>query len=141
VAARAFPAAALAAAALVLAACGGADSSPEGVVRAWAESVRLGDAEAAARLIAPGAEVVDGARTTVLRTEADALRYSRNEACAGGVVRIEQRGGTVEAEFDVRGAAPRHCGGAAVERTLFRVRDGRITLLHRLPERGRVRIA
>ncbi len=119
--------------AVLLAGCGGEPASPEGVVRAWAESVRLGDAEAAAGLMAPGAEVIDGRRRIVLATEADALRYSRREACAGDVVRIEGRGGSVEAEFDVRAAERRRCEGASRELVVFRVRDGRITLLHRLP--------
>jgi hypothetical protein len=131
---------ALAIVAVALAGCGGGEPSAEGVVRAWAESVRLGDAEAAAELFAPGARVVDGERTRVLETEAEAIRYARREACAGAVVRIDDEGGaTVEAEFDVRGA--RRCGGADRELALFRVEDGRITFLHRLPQRrDRVRV-
>ena len=123
-----------------LAACGGREPSAEGVVRAWAESVRLGDAEAAAALFAPGAEIIDGDRTRVLETEAEAIRYARREACAGAVVRIDdERGATIEAEFDVRGAT--RCEGADRELALFRVEDGRITFLHRLPQRrDRVRV-
>jgi hypothetical protein len=130
----------LASVAAVLAGCGGGEPSAEGVVRAWAESVRLGDAEAAGALFAPGAEVVDGERTRVLETEAEAIRYVRREACAGAVVRIDDEGGTtVEAEFDVRGAM--RCEGADRELALFRVEDGRITFLHRLPQRrDRVRV-
>ncbi|MGE5690191.1 MAG: hypothetical protein ACM33B_06510 [Pseudomonadota bacterium] len=126
--------------AAALTGCGGDEPSAEGVVRAWAESVRLGHVEAAARLLAPGAEVIDGDRRLVLRTEGDALRYSRREACAGAVVRIEEEGGTVEAEFDVGPASLAHCEGAVRERALFRVRDGKITFLHRLPSRERVRV-
>jgi hypothetical protein len=126
--------------AAALAGCGGSEPSAEGVVRAWAESVRLGDAEAAAALFAPGAEIVDGERIRVLETEAEAIRYARREACAGAVVRIDDDGGaTVEAEFDVRGAT--RCEGADRELALFRVEDGRITFLHRLPQRrDRVRV-
>ena len=133
-------AAVLALLAVALAGCGGDEPSAEGVVRAWAESVRLGDAEAAGALFAPGAEVVDGERTRVLATEAEAIRYARREACAGAVVRIDDEGGaTVEAEFDVRGAT--RCDGADRELALFRVEDGRITFLHRLPQRrDRVRV-
>ena len=131
---------ALALLAAALTGCGGSQPSAEGVVRAWAESIRLGDAEAAAELFAPGAEVVDGERIRVLRTEAEAIRYARREACAGAVVRIDDEGGaTVEAEFDVRGAT--RCDGADRELALFRVEDGRITFLHRLPQRrDRVRV-
>ncbi|HSC92313.1 MAG TPA: hypothetical protein VLB86_11720 [Gaiellaceae bacterium] len=118
---------------LLLAACGGGERSPESVVRAWAESVRSGDAEAAARLFARGAEVVDGDRRIVLRTEADALRYTRRDACAGVIVRIDDRGRTIEAEFDLDAAGRRRCDGAYRSRALFRVADGRITFLHRLP--------
>ena len=126
--------AALALAAVAVAGCGGGEPSAEGVVRAWAESVRLGDAEAAGALFAPGAEVVDGDRTRVLATEAEAVRYVRREACAGEVVRIDEGdGATVEAEFDVRGAT--RCEGADREVALFRVEDGHITFLHRLPQR------
>ena len=108
--------------------CGGSEPSAEGVVRAWAESVRLGDAEAAGALFAPGAEVVDGERTRVLETQADAIRYAGREACAGAVVRIDDDGGaTVEAEFDVRGAT--RCEGADRELAFFRVEGGRITFL------------
>ena len=131
---------ALALLAAALAGCGGDDPSAEGVVRAWAESVRLGDAEAAAALFAPGAEVVDGTSTRVLETEAEAIRYNRREACAGAVVRIDDGGdATVEVEFDVSGAT--RCEGADRELALFRVEDGRITFLHRLPQRhNRVRV-
>jgi hypothetical protein len=133
-------AAALALLAAALSGCGGSEPSAEGVVRAWAESVRLGDAEAAAALFAPGAEIVDGERIRVLETEAEAIRYARREACAGAVLRIDDEGGaTVEAEFDVRGAT--RCEGADRELALFRVEDGRITFLHRLPQRrDRVRV-
>ena len=133
-------AAALTLLAVALAGCGGSEPSAEGVVRAWAESVRLGDAEAAGSLFAPGAEVVDGKRSRVLETEAEAIRYVRREACAGAVIRIDDEGGaTVEAEFDVRGAT--RCEGADRELALFRVEDGRITFLHRLPQRhNRVRV-
>ena len=126
--------------AAALSGCGGSEPSAEGVVRAWAESVRLGDAEAAAALFAPGAEIVDGERIRVLETEAEAIRYARREACAGAVLRIDDEGGaTVEAEFDVRGAT--RCEGADRELALFRVEDGRITFLHRLPQRrDRVRV-
>ena len=125
--------------AAALTGCGGSEPSAEGVVRAWAESVRLGDAEAAGALFAPGAEVVDGDRTRVLETRAEATRYVRREACAGAVVRIEDGGATIEAEFDVRGA--RRCEGADRELALFRVEDGHITFLHRLPQRrDRVRV-
>ena len=131
---------ALALLAAALSGCGGSEPSAEGVVRAWAESVRLGDAEAAAALFAPGAEIVDGERIRVLETEAEAIRYARREACAGAVLRIDDEGGaTVEAEFDVRGAT--RCEGADRELALFRVEDGRITFLHRLPQRrDRVRV-
>jgi hypothetical protein len=126
-------AAVLALLAVALAGCGGDGPSAEGVVRAWAESVRLGDAEAAGALFAPGAEVVDGNRTRVLETESEAVRYVRREACAGTVVRIEDGDdATVEAEFDVRGAT--RCEGADREVALFRVEDGHITFLHRLPQ-------
>jgi hypothetical protein len=126
--------------ALALAGCGGGEPSAEGVVRAWAESVRLGDAKAAGALFAPGAEVVDGDRTRVLETEAEAVSYVRREACAGEVVRIDgEDDATIEAEFDVRGAT--RCEGADRELALFRVEDGHITFLHRLPQRsGRRRV-
>ena len=126
--------------AAALAGCGGSEPSAEGVVRAWAESVRLGHTEAAAGLFAPGAEVIDGERRLVLRTESQALRYSRREACAGDVVRIEEARGTVEVEFEVGAAEARRCDGLGRERALFRVRDGRITFLHRLPGRERLRV-
>lgn len=129
------------AAALFLAACGSGERSPESVVRAWAESVRAGNAETAAGLFAPGAEVIDGERRIVLHTEADALRFTRRDACAGEVVRIAERGRTIEAEFDLDAEARRRCDGAYRTRALFRVADGRITFLHRLPEDTRRRVA
>jgi hypothetical protein len=119
--------------AFALAGCGGGEPSAEGVVRAWAESIHLGDAEAAAALLAPGAEIVDGDRRRLLETEAEALRYARREACAGPVVRIEEGETAIEAEFDVRGTT--RCEGADRELALFRVEGGRITFLHRLPQR------
>ena len=125
--------------ALALTGCGGGEPSAEGVVRAWAESVRLGDAEAAAALLAPGAEIIDGERRRVIESEAEALRYVRREACAGEVVRIQEGETAIEAEFDVRGTT--RCEGAVRELALFRVEEGRIIFLHRLPQRrSRVRV-
>jgi hypothetical protein len=131
---------ALPALAAAIAGCGGTEPSAEGVVRAWAESVRLGHVETAAGLFAPGAQVIDGERRLVLRTQAQALRYSRRDACAGDVVRIEEVRGTVEAGFDVGVAEARRCDGLGRERALFRVQDGKITFLHRLPGRERLRV-
>ena len=140
---------ALAAAALLVAGCGGgvgdatkAATSPrsasgggEAVVRAWTREVYAGQYDQAASLFAPGA-IVQQQDTIVLRTHDDAKAFNISLPCRAKVTGIvsEHGGDTLLASFDLfagpGGACPR--GGTA--RVRFRIRAGRIELWRQLPD-------
>jgi SnoaL-like domain len=124
---------ALAAAALA-AGCGGDPPSPESVVRAWNESVNSGNNEAAAKLFAPGAEVIQAGQSFTLETEAQAVRFNASLPCSGEIVELETDGEMVMATFVLADRGTIQCDGPGAEVTAaFRVREGKIVLWHQLP--------
>src|SRR2546430_15536691 len=60
----------------VLAGCGSTPPSPESVVRAWSQELNTGDNEDAAKLFAPGAEIVQAGTTLRLDTQAEAIAWN-----------------------------------------------------------------
>ena len=97
-----------------LAACGGHSASPENVARAWSKAINAGDNEAAARLFAPGAVVVQGPEI-VLRTHAGQV-FTREQlmdsvwdysfAADAGTVTVHMRRLRTKLETDP--SRPRH---------------------------------
>ncbi len=119
------------AAAALGAGCGGGAPSPESVVRAWNESVNSGDNEAAAKLFAPGAQVVQAGESFTLDTEAQAVRFNASLPCSGEILELESEGDTVTATFLLADRGTIECDGPGAEVTAaFRVRDGKIVLWH-----------
>jgi limonene-1,2-epoxide hydrolase len=119
--------------AALLAGCGGGPPSPESVVRAWSEALNTGDNEAAARLFAPRAEVVQG-RSFTLETESDAIAFNAALPCSGEIVEIVEDGNTVTATFRLGERPEQECDApGAVARATFRVEDGKIVLWRQLP--------
>src|SRR5438093_12789693 len=95
----------------LLAGCGSTPPSPESVVRAWSQELNSGDNEAAAKLFAPGAEVVQAGRAIRLETHAEALAWNAALPCSGRLVSIKTNGDTTRATF-VLGARPKKkCDG------------------------------
>ena len=115
------------------AACGGETRSAEGAVRAWSKALNAGDNEGAASLFAPGATVIQGGRTLVLGTHAEAVAWNASLPCAGKIVDLESEDGSATATFLLSDRGTTRCDGPGERATaLFRVRDGRIVLWHQL---------
>jgi limonene-1,2-epoxide hydrolase len=127
--------AALGAALAVAAACSGAalattdTPSPAAVVRAWSKALNANDNEAAGRLFAKNARVVQGPLDARLPTQALAAVFNNTLPCAGRIITLEVKGNTVLATF-VLGHRPKHtCDGPGQKAAaLFVVKKGKITL-------------
>jgi limonene-1,2-epoxide hydrolase len=120
----------------LLAGCGGGAPSPESVVRAWSAALNTGDDEAAAKLFAPRAEVIQG-RSFVLESESEAIAFNAALPCSGEIVELEAEGEIVTASFRLGERPARHCDApGALARATFRVREGKIVLWHQLPSSG-----
>src|SRR6266576_2723465 len=83
----------------VLAGCGSTPPSPESVVRAWSQELNTGDNEDAAKLFAPGAEIVQAGTTLRLDTQAEAIAWNAALPCSGRIVSIKTNGDTTSATF------------------------------------------
>jgi SnoaL-like domain len=118
--------------ALALVGCGGHKSaSPEQVAREWSAALNRGDNEAAARLFADGALIVQNGSET-LQSHADAVRWNAGLPCGGRITGLEQHGqDEVVAQFELT-ERPRHScdapGGAAA--AVFQVKNGKIVVWH-----------
>ena len=103
-------------------------------MRAWSDAVNSGDDARAAKLLARGAIVVEGASEQVLYTPADAERWSRAQPCGGLVRTLETNRDIVTVTFLLgdRGA-PGSCAAAGGTLTAeFEVRHKRIVFFRRL---------
>ena len=117
--------------AAVLAGCGSTPPSPESVVRAWSQELNAGDNKAAARLFAPGAEVVQAGVTLRLETQAQAVAWNAALPCSGRLVSIKTKGDTTTATFILGDRQQSKCDGPGQRATaIFRVRKGKIVLWH-----------
>ena len=114
-----------------LAGCGSSPPSPESVVRAWSQELNSGDNDGAARLFAPGAEVVQAGVTSRLDTHAQAVAWNAALPCSGKIVSISTKGDTTRATFLLGDRKTSKCDGPGQEATaIFRVREGKIVLWH-----------
>jgi limonene-1,2-epoxide hydrolase len=116
---------------VVLAGCGSTPPSPESVVRAWSQELNSGDNQAAAKLFAPGAEVVQAGTTMRLDTQAEAIAWNAALPCSGRLVSIKTTGDTTRATFILGDRPQSKCDGPGSRATaIFRVRRGKIVLWH-----------
>jgi SnoaL-like domain len=117
--------------AIVVGGCGSTPPSPESVVRAWSQELNTGDNDDAAKLFAPGAEIVQAGTTLRLNTEAQAATWNAALPCSGRIVSITTSGDTTRATF-ILGDRPKHkCDGPGQKATaIVRVRNGKIVLWH-----------
>jgi limonene-1,2-epoxide hydrolase len=116
---------------LVLAGCGSTPPSPESVVRAWSQELNQGDNQAAAKLFAPGAEVVQAGTTLRLDTRAQAVAWNAALPCSGKIVSIKTKGDTTTATFVLGDRRERKCDGPGERATaIVRVHEGKIVLWH-----------
>jgi limonene-1,2-epoxide hydrolase len=115
----------------LLAGCGSTPPSPQSVVRAWSQELNSGDNEAAAKLFAPGAEVVQAGTTIRLNTQAQALAWNAALPCSGRLVSIKTTGDYTRATFVLGDRQTKKCDGPGQRATaIFRVRKGKIVLWH-----------
>ena len=138
---------ALLCAAAVLGGCGGDESageppparkaSPEAVIRAWANTLRTGDIEAAAHYFALPSVVSNGTAPVVLRTLAQARRFNASLPCGAVLERTYREGRYTAAVFRLTerpGAGRCGSGVGAKARTAFEVRNGKIRQWRRVPD-------
>ncbi len=120
----------------LVAGCGSTPPSPESVVRAWSQELNSGDNEAAAKLFAPGAEVVQAGTAIRLDTHAEALAWNAALPCSGRLVSIKTRGDTTRATFVLGQRPNKKCDGPGRRATaIFRVHKGKIVLWHQTSSR------
>jgi hypothetical protein len=111
--------------------CGSSSPSTESVVRAWSQQLNSGDNEGAAKLFAPGAEVVQAGMTARLETHAEALAWNAGLPCSGRIVSITSTGDTARAVFLLGDRQKSKCDGPGRRTTaIIRVQEGKIVLWH-----------
>ena len=107
----------------------GAVQKPAAVVRAWSAALNETRHEAAARLFAPGARVLQPGFDVRLISHNLALLFNQGLPCAGRITRMDVKGNQVVATF-VLGERPKHhCDAPGIKAAaLFVVRNGKIVL-------------
>ena len=107
--------------------------SPAAVVRAWSNALNANDNEAAGRLFAKNARVIQGPLDARIPTHALAVVFNNTLPCAGRIERMAVKGNQVVATF-VLGHRPKHtCDGPGQEAAaLFVVQKGKIVLWEQL---------
>ncbi len=118
---------------LALTACGGhKTASPTEVVRAWSAALDRNDNEAAGRLFADAAQVIQDGTVLTFATHGDAVRWNSLLPCGGEITSLELRGKQqVMVVFEL-GERPGHDCDAPGEQAaaLFEVQDGKIVVWH-----------
>jgi hypothetical protein len=115
----------------VLAGCGSTPPSAESVVRAWSQQLNVGDNQGAAKLFAPGAEIVQAGTTLRLNTQAEAIAWNAALPCSGQIVSIKSSGNTTRATFILGNRQKSKCDGPGQKATaIVRVKNGKIVLWH-----------
>jgi hypothetical protein len=117
---------------LALTACGGHHArSPESVARAWSAALDRNDNEAAARLFAHDAKVVQSGEFD-LHDQAAAVRWNAGLPCGGTILSVTRQGASDVFVIFRLGERPRHQCDAPGSRAaaLFRVEHGKIVLWH-----------
>jgi len=115
----------------VLAGCGSTPPSAESVVRAWSQQLNTGDNQGAAKLFAPGAEIVQAGTIVRLNTQAEAIAWNAALPCSGRIVSIKSSGNTTRATFILGNRQKSKCDGPGQKATaIVRVKNGKIVLWH-----------
>jgi hypothetical protein len=142
------PAAALATALMLVAtACGsGGDgkkspkpptSSPEAVIRAWADTLRSGNIGRAAAYFSLPTIVQNGTPPIHLTKRSEVIAFNASLPCGARLLRTSASGRYTEAVFRLtERPGPGRCGSGTgrTARTAFVVRNGKISEWRRLPD-------
>lgn len=116
---------------VALTGCGSGQPSAESVLRAWSQELNTGDNKGAAKLFAPGAQVVQPGVVIRLKNYDDALAWNAALPCSGKIVSITSTGDTATATFVLGNRQSSKCDGPGERATaLVRVRKGKIVLWH-----------
>jgi hypothetical protein len=145
-----LPAALACIAVLLVAGCG--DSGPNGdgrpaqrapapatpdatVIRRWADTLRAGDVEGAARLFGLPATIANGDAPQRLRTAAGILAFNASLPCGARLLRTRRREGYTIATFRLTERRGGDCGAGVgdIAATAFKLRAGRIVEWLRVP--------
>jgi hypothetical protein len=101
------------------------------VLRAWSQELNSGDNEAAAKLFARGARVVQAGMVARLDTYEQAVAWNASLPCSGRIVSMTSNRNTARATFVLGDRQTSKCDGPGQEATaLVRVRKGKIVLWH-----------
>lgn len=98
-------------------------------MRAWSVGINSNDNEAAARLFAPDARVIQGPLDILLHTHKLAVAFNASLPCSGRIAQIFDADGVVTATFVLgpRGGDNPPCTGSGARATAaFTVRNGLI---------------
>jgi hypothetical protein len=115
----------------VLGGCGSGERSAESVFRAWSHELNSGDNEAAAKLFAKGARVVQPGLVVRLDTYKQAVAWNAGLPCSGRIVAMMSEGNVARATFVLGDRQKSKCDGPGQRATaLIRVREGKIVLWH-----------
>jgi hypothetical protein len=131
--------AALGLAAVVLAGCGGhaksaTSATPESIVRAWSKALNAGDNEAAARLFAVGAVVIQGPYGVRLATHRMAVEFNASLPCSGEILKMKRKGEVVTAIFVLGDRPASRCDGPNQRAAAaFTIRKGKIVRWEQVP--------
>ena len=101
------------------------------IVRRWADTLRRGDVEAAAKFFAVPSFVANGGPPAHLTTHAAILDFNRSLPCGARLLRADRahQGFVIATFLLTERPGPGTCGSGtgATARTAFRVKSGRIT--------------
>ena len=115
----------------LLGGCGSSERSAESVFRAWSQELNSGDNEAAAKLFAKGARVVQPGLVLRLQTHEQAVAWNTALPCSGKIVSMTANGNVARATFVLGDRQTSKCDGPGEKATaLIRVRKGKIVLWH-----------
>ncbi|MEX2210388.1 MAG: hypothetical protein WD689_01300 [Gaiellaceae bacterium] len=108
-------------------------------MREWSQALNSDDNQAAGRLFAPGARVIQGGAVYELETEGEAVRFNRSLPCSGRVVDVAVEGeDAVTATFELGHRGRSRCdvppGTLAAAR--FTVDAGQIVTWEQVPVPG-----
>jgi hypothetical protein len=118
--------------AVALAGCGSHQASPESVARAWSTALNRNDNQAAAKLFAPGAQIVQTGVLLTLRTHAQAVTWNAGLPCGGRIANVQQQSrDQVLVIFSLTDRPGHQCDGPGdAAAALFTVVHGKIVLWH-----------
>ena len=110
------------------------------LIRRWADTLRAGDVDGAARLFGVPATVANGSVPQRLTTRAEVRAFNASLPCGARLLRTRHRAGYTVATFRLTKRSGADCGSGvgATAATAFVVHRGKILEWLRVPARGEV---